>query len=66
VPPADDGTKDKQLVCRHAQNDLHTTTNILVSPLAGTCIKPFTLAVLGRTRNLLRELHGLEVKPIGA
>ena len=22
-------TKDKQLVCRHAQNDLHTTTNIL-------------------------------------
>ncbi len=27
-------TKDKQLVCRHAQNDLHTTTNILVTPLA--------------------------------
>ena len=23
-------TKDKELVCRHAQNDLHTTTNILV------------------------------------
>jgi glycerophosphoryl diester phosphodiesterase len=40
-------TKDKQLVCRHAQNDLHTTTNILVTPLAGTCIKPFTPAVLG-------------------
>ncbi len=24
-------TKDHQLVCRHAQNDLHTTTNILVN-----------------------------------
>ena len=43
-------TKDKQLVCRHAQNDLHTTTNILVTPLAKTCIKPFTPAVLGRER----------------
>jgi|KBSSwiStaDraftv2_1062776.scaffolds.fasta_scaffold40782_4 glycerophosphoryl diester phosphodiesterase len=40
-------TKDKQLVCRHAQNDLHTTTNILVTPLASKCIKPFTPAVLG-------------------
>lgn len=38
-------TKDKQLVCRHAQNDLHTTTNILATPLAATCIKPFTPAV---------------------
>ena len=27
-------TKDKQLVCRHAQNDLHTTTNILGTQLA--------------------------------
>jgi glycerophosphoryl diester phosphodiesterase len=40
-------TKDKQLVCRHAQNDLHTTTNILVTPLAIKCIRPFTPAVLG-------------------
>jgi glycerophosphoryl diester phosphodiesterase len=40
-------TRDKQLVCRHAQNDLHTTTNILLTPLAKTCIKPFTPAVLG-------------------
>jgi glycerophosphoryl diester phosphodiesterase len=39
-------TKDKQLVCRHAQNDLHTTTNILVTPLASKCTKPFTPAVL--------------------
>ena len=37
-------TKDKQLVCRHAQNDLHTTTNILATPLAAKCIKPFTPA----------------------
>jgi glycerophosphoryl diester phosphodiesterase len=37
-------TKDKELVCRHAQNDLHTTTNILATPLADTCIKPFTPA----------------------
>src|ERR1700752_3435551 len=40
-------TKDLQLVCRHAQNDLHTTTNILVTPLAGKCTRPFTPAVLG-------------------
>lgn len=37
-------TKDKELVCRHAQNDLHTTTNILATPLANTCHKPFTAA----------------------
>ncbi|MEO6407781.1 MAG: glycerophosphodiester phosphodiesterase family protein, partial [Burkholderiaceae bacterium] len=37
-------TKDKELVCRHAQNDLHTTTNILATPLAQKCIRPFTSA----------------------
>lgn len=37
-------TSDGHLVCRHAENDLHTTTNILVSPLAKTCIRPFTPA----------------------
>ena len=42
-------TKDKQLVCRHAQNDLHTTTNILATPLAATCIKPFTPATFDAT-----------------
>lgn len=36
-------TKDKQLVCRHAQNDLHTTTNILATDLASTCAKPFSV-----------------------
>jgi glycerophosphoryl diester phosphodiesterase len=37
-------TRDKQLVCRHAQNDLHTTTNILETPLAQKCTKGFTPA----------------------
>lgn len=37
-------TKDKQLVCRHAQDDLHTTTNILVTPLAAKCTQPFVPA----------------------
>lgn len=39
-------TKNGDLVCRHAENDLHTTTNILLTPLASTCAKPFTPAVL--------------------
>jgi len=34
-------TMDKELVCRHAQNDLHSSTNILMTPLASKCIKPF-------------------------
>jgi glycerophosphoryl diester phosphodiesterase len=34
-------TKDKQLVCRHAQCDLHTTTNILNTTLAAKCSTPF-------------------------
>ena len=37
-------TKDKELVCRHAQNDLHTTTNILATDLASTCVTPFSPA----------------------
>ncbi|GLS14099.1 glycerophosphodiester phosphodiesterase family protein [Hydrogenophaga electricum] len=39
-------TKDQELVCRHAQNDLHTTTNILLTPLAAKCTQPFVPAVL--------------------
>jgi len=35
-------TKDKQLVCRHSQCDLQTTTNILAIPeLAARCTEPF-------------------------
>jgi glycerophosphoryl diester phosphodiesterase len=37
-------TKDGELVCRHAQCDLHTTTNILATPLADKCRVPFTPA----------------------
>ncbi|MDX1757350.1 MAG: glycerophosphodiester phosphodiesterase family protein [Marinobacter sp.] len=38
-------TKDRQLVCRHAQNDLHTTTNIVTIPeLNAKCTQPFVPA----------------------
>lgn len=37
-------TSDGQLVCRHDQCDLHTTTNILLTPLASHCSVPFTPA----------------------
>jgi glycerophosphoryl diester phosphodiesterase len=38
-------TKDRQLVCRHSQCDLHTTTNILSVPaLAAKCSQAFTPA----------------------
>jgi len=40
-------TKDRQLVCRHSQCDLHTTTNILSVPeLAAKCSQPFSPADL--------------------
>lgn len=37
-------TADKELVCRHSQCDLHTTTNILSTPLAEKCSVPFAPA----------------------
>ena len=37
-------TSDKALVCRHSQCDLHTTTNILATPLAAKCSTPFVPA----------------------
>jgi len=47
-------TKDKELVCRHAQNDLHTTTNILVMPeLAAKCTVPFQPAVFDAAGNMV-------------
>ncbi|VAW70670.1 Glycerophosphoryl diester phosphodiesterase [hydrothermal vent metagenome] len=39
-------TRDRELVCRHSQCDLHATTNILETPLAKKCSKPFTPAVI--------------------
>ncbi len=42
-------TKDRALVCRHSQCDLHTTTNILAIPeLAAKCSEPFTPAADGK------------------
>lgn len=42
-------TKDKKLVCRHSQCDLHTTTNIVNVPaLNAKCSTPFTPAAAGR------------------
>ena len=52
-------TKDRELVCRHAQCDLHTTTNILAVPeLAAKCTEPFTPADPATgTRGLGEVLH---------
>lgn len=47
-------TKDKQLVCRHSQCDLHTTTNILATPLAAKCSKPFSPAEYDSSGNLMQ------------
>lgn len=46
-------TKDKELVCRHSQCDLHTTTNILLTPLAEKCSEGFTPAVYDESGNLI-------------
>jgi glycerophosphoryl diester phosphodiesterase len=35
-------TKDGTLVCRHSDCDLHTTTNIVNTPLNGSCSVPWT------------------------
>lgn len=48
-------TKDKELVCRHSQCDLHTTTTILETPLAAKCTQPFTPAQLDADGNIV---HG--------
>ena len=47
-------TKDKELVCRHSQCDLHTTTNILATPLADKCSQPFQPALYDDAGNLIR------------
>ena len=47
-------TKDKELVCRHSQCDLHTTTNILATPLAAKCTAPFTPAQFDSSGNLIQ------------
>ncbi len=47
-------TQDKELVCRHSQCDLHTTTNILETPLAAKCSVPFQPAEFDADGKLLR------------
>ena len=43
-------TKDLQLVCRHSQCDLHTTTNVVTVPeLNAKCTKPFQPAANGKS-----------------
>jgi glycerophosphoryl diester phosphodiesterase len=51
-------TKDLELVCRHAQNDLHTTTNILATPLAAKCTQPFVPALFDAGGNLVSPATG--------
>lgn len=49
-------TSDRELVCRHSQCDLHTTTNILAIPdLAAKCTQPFTPAVIDPETNEVVE-----------
>ncbi len=52
-------TRDGQLVCRHDQCDLHTTTNILVTPLADRCSQPFSPAEFDASGNLIRAATAL-------
>ena len=46
-------TQDKELVCRHSQCDLHTTTNIMETELANKCSAPFQPAVFDTDGNLI-------------
>ncbi|RYC55441.1 hypothetical protein CHU98_g10766 [Xylaria longipes] len=41
-------TRDRELVCRHDQCDLHTTTNIVATPLGAKCSTPFQPATPGK------------------
>jgi glycerophosphoryl diester phosphodiesterase len=50
-------TRDGTLVCRHGQNDLHTTTNILATPLASSCAVPFTPATFDATGRVSKAAH---------
>lgn len=52
-------TSDGQLVCRHDQCDLHTTTDILVTPLAAKCTQGFSPARLGASGQLITPASAL-------
>jgi len=44
-------TKDGELVCRHSECDLHTTTNIVATPLAQNCSVPPQFDTSGKLIN---------------
>ena len=52
-------TKDKELVCRHDQCVLHTTTNILVTPLATQYTQPFSPAEFDASGTLIKAASAL-------
>jgi len=52
-------TSDGELVCRHDQCDLHTTTNILLTPLAGRCTQPFAPAQFTASGQLVKAASAL-------
>jgi glycerophosphoryl diester phosphodiesterase len=52
-------TRDRQLVCRHDQCDLHTTTNILITPLADRCSQPFSPAQFDAGGKLVKAATAL-------
>jgi len=51
-------TKDKELLCRGARNDLHTPSDILLSPLAAKRTRPVLPATL--------DASGKAITPAGA
>ena len=63
-------TKDRELVCRHSQCDLHTTTNILATELADKCTsppdyssdKPFASVMCCTSDITLSEFRSLKAK----
>lgn len=50
-------TKDKELVCRHSQCDLHTTTNIVATPLGSKCSEPFQPARFDADGNMIQPAN---------
>lgn len=42
-------TADRELVCRHSQCDLHTTTNVVATELGAKCTQPFKPATANST-----------------
>ncbi len=58
-------TKDRELVCRHSQCDLHTTTDILTRPeLAAKCSTPFDAANPSATQCCTSDITLAEFKTL--